>query len=196
MLSEICVGLDLSLPPKGEMMTFGERKAFEAKQVRAAWRKLWVRSLWLRGAAEDGLKQWVSGTSVTWDKIKSRDWEETAGWTELMHGFSIAFDATRLSDLQYIRLVNWGDAIGYPMTAPLLSSIWPRGASFSSAWGIEEGKVRRAFLWVFGRAMSCEPKLTRGQLVTDKKACRAIAEAMAAQAKIGLVAMGVNVPKT
>ena len=167
-------------------MTLKERKEFEAAQITKAWRQAWQRVPWLRTAVMT-LEQWAWG-----DASPNEEWE--GRWDLLTHGFMVSFDTSRVTDRQYIKLVNWASAIGYPMFAPLLSSSWAegRGASFSAAWSLtEEGRRRRDYLWQHGRVMACPPLLTH---VVKGQVAEAMVAAVTASSKASLAAMGVNIP--
>jgi len=173
-------------------MTIGERKQFEADRIREAWRKLWPRTRWLRDAITT-FEQWCFGMhGENPAKYDDDEWDPKRHFlSEETHGFRVLFETARLSERQYIKVVNWGTAIGFPMFAPLLTDDWAHGASFSAAWAMgEDGKRRRAYFWEHGEAVACPPLLT-GLIKGD--AAKFMVEVMTAQAKMGLVAMGVPI---
>jgi len=166
-------------------VTRRERERFEVEAIKVAWQRLWPQTPWLRDAI-DMFTAWTSplfGLDDDWDSGPSSTWH-------VVEGFDMRLDTARLSDEEYVKMVNWGTAIGFPMFAPLLMQDWRSGPSFSSSWALTPvGDARRAYLWEHKRAMECPPVLTK---LIKGEAATLMVEALTAQAKMGLAAMGVT----
>ena len=152
--------------------------------IQSAWRALWPRTRWLRDAA-DTLVVWTYGA-----QLPVAEWNGTylERGVETLHGFEFRFDTSKLNDAQYLRIVNWGVAAGYPMFAPALSENWrTQGPSFSAGFAHgDKGKPRRAYLWEHGKAMDCEPTYTH---LVKGKAAQVMVDALVRTSEARAVAL-------